>query len=269
MMEQHNDICFSSIKEVHYFSVQDLFKRGEDYFHSFYKAYRNEPVIAAADTYLMIDHKAIMRIHAYNPDMRILVMLRNPVDRAYSSYNYSVNYGHHAAYSSFLDSIKMEEKIPKEENIARKNNLGHFYAGLYHLHLSRWLEVFSPGQVFIMTTNELRDAEDDFAGKLFAFLGIPEQHLEISRENVQAVPRSKRLELFLLNRDHFLRRMIRGITPGFVKRWIFGSGLVDRMHKTNRKNQESLPLDPMEREKAMKYFREDLEMLEKELGVRV
>jgi hypothetical protein len=150
MMEQHPEVCFSDIKEVNYFSVPDLYKRGVAYLHSFYKKWNNEAVVALADTYLMIDHDAIAKLHDYNPEMKIIVMLRNPVDRAYSSYNYSVNYGHHKAYDSFLDSIERETLIAEEYDISNRNNFGHFYAGLYHMHLEHWLKVFKRDQLLIM-----------------------------------------------------------------------------------------------------------------------
>jgi hypothetical protein len=268
MMEQHPDVCFSDIKEVHYFSVPDLYKRGAAYLHSFYTRCKNEAVVAVADTYLMIDHDGIARLHDYNPEMKIIVMLRNPVDRAYSSYNYSVNYGHHDAYAKFSESIIKESLLSKESDIARRNNLGHFYAGMYHMHLQKWLEVFPRDQFLIMTTRELKASQEKVAEKLFNFLEIPVLNTNVAAANVQAVPKSKGLELFLLNRDHKLRRAIRWLTPSFVKRWIFGSGLVDKVHQSNRKQQEAEKLSTEERDIAMKYFRDDLRSLEDDFGIK-
>lgn len=267
MMEQHHDVCFSEIKEVHYFSVPDLYKRGESYLHSFYKKHRKEPVLALADTYLMIDHDGIKRLHEYNPEMKIIVILRNPVDRAWSSYNYSVNYGHHKAYGKFTDSIAIEKCIAEEVDIAKRNNLGHFYAGLYYLHLEKWLKVFRRDQLLILTTNELKTSQAEIAEKLFTFLEIPLVNNELEAANLQAVPRSKELESFLLNRDNKLRRVIRWLTPGFIKRWIFGSGLVDKLHQKNRKEQAAEKLEDTEHEIAMEYFRKDLNLLKEEFGI--
>ena len=223
--------------------------------------------MAVADTYLMIDHEGIARLHDYNPEIKIIVMLRNPVDRAYSSYNYSVNYGHHKAYSSFSSSIEKERLISEGSDIVKRNNLGHFYAGMYHMHLEKWLAVFRRDQLLIMTTNELKVSQDKVAEKLFDFLEIPLIHTNIEASNVQAAPKSKRLELFLLNRDHRLRRAIRWLIPEKVKHWIFGSGVVDKVHKTNRKAQEAEKLSTEEREIAMNYFREDLKSLEENFGL--
>lgn len=267
MMEQHPEVCFSEIKEVHYFSVPDLYGRGESYLHSFYKKWKNEAVVALADTYLMIDNDGISRLHTYNPEMKIIVMLRNPVDRAYSSYNYSVNYGHHKAYINFLDSIEIENDLGEESDIVKRNNLGHFYASKYHMHLEQWLKVFKMDQVLIMTTHELRSSQTKVSEKLFRFLDIPIVHTEVAAANVQAVPKSQGLELFLLNRDHKLRRLIRWLTPGFMKRWVFGSGIVNKVHESNRRPELAEKLSDEDREIAMNYFKEDLKSLKEELGI--
>jgi len=121
--------------------------------------------------------------------------------------------------------------------------------------------------LLIMTTNELKISQTKVAEKLFDFLEIPVVHGDVEAANVQAVPKSKGLELFLLNRDHKLRKAIRWLTPGFVKRWVFGSGVVDKVHKSNRKQQAADKLSTEEREIAMNYFREDLKSLKEDFGI--
>ena len=172
-LETHRDVCFSSIKEVHYFSIDELFKRGERYYHSFFRKCDDATVIASADTYLLMDYDAITRIHAYNPDMKIIVMLRDPVARAYSSYNYSVNYGHHKAYGTFLDSVVREKDIDKVANIVTRNNVGHFYGSLYYEHLSKWSAVFPREQIFLLKTGDLKDSPRRLSEEMFHFLGLP------------------------------------------------------------------------------------------------
>ena len=100
-LESHPDVCFSKIKEIHYFSLADLFARGEDYYHSFFNATENQ-IKAGADTYLLIDKEAPKRMNLYNPNMKIIIMLREPVVRAFSGYNYSINNGYLNKNVSFI-----------------------------------------------------------------------------------------------------------------------------------------------------------------------
>jgi len=266
-LEAHREVCFSNIKEVHYFSIKELYKKGEKYYHSFFRKNNQAPVIASADTYLLMDHEAISRIHAYNPDMKLIVMLRDPVYRAYSSYNYSVNYGHHDAYHSFLDSIDLEKDIRKEPDIVDRNNKGHFYGGLYFEHLSKWTSVFPRENILLLKTSDLKESPQEFSKQLFSFLGLSNIQNEIGQANAAAVPRNIKLEKFLLDRDLPLRKVIRDVTPRFLKNLIMKSGVVDKLHDTNRKEQALKPLLKEEIERALPYFSKDLQLLKEEFDI--
>ena len=266
-MAAHEDVCFSYLKEVHYFSIDELYGRGEKYYHAFFKNCTGARILASADTYLLMDYDAIPRIRDYNPEMKIIVILRDPVARAYSSYHYSVNYGHHKAYSTFLDSMEAEKDIENEQNIVTRNNLGHFYGSLYHKHLSKWTEQFPREQILLLETAELRGFPHLLLEKLAAFLNLTSFDDHVERENAAAIPRNKKLEKFLLDRDSFMRKMIRRLTPRFIKNLIMESGIVDKLHKVNRVESAVSPLSAEEAEKARLYFKDDMQNLKKDYGI--
>jgi len=263
-LDAHEGVCFSNVKEVNYFSLPDLYQRGERYYHAFFKKCKSTPVVVSADTYLLMDYDAIPRIHEYNPKMKIIVMLRDPVERAYSSYNYSVNYGHHTAYEDFLDSMEEEKNIREEEDIVSRNNTGHFYGSLYYEHLSRWEAVFPREQILLLKTSDLKDSPQKLTRELYTFLGLPDRAGTIERTNVAAVPKSMKMERLFIDRNHFLRRALRKLVPRFIKNLIIGSGIVDRLQEANRKAQLSKPLSREQAEKASEFFSEDLRLLKQE-----
>ncbi len=266
-LEAHSDVCFSNIKEVHYFSIIELHERGDKYYHSFFRKCNKAPVIASADTYLLMDNQAIARIYAYNPEMKFIVMLRDPVTRAYSSYNYSVNYGHHDAYPEFLDSIDAEKLIRDEPDIVTRNNKGHFYGSLYFEHLSKWTAVFPRNNFLLLRTRDLKDAPQKLSEELFTFLGISDYQNEIKRANATAVPKNRKLEKFLLDRDIPLRKVIRNVTPRFLKTMIMASGVIDKLHDANRKEKSVKPLQKEEADMARNYFSDDLQLLKEVFGI--
>lgn len=267
ILEQHPDVCYSVVKEVYYFSIPDLYKRGEGYFHSFFGDCTGRPVIATSDTYLLIDYGAIGRIHAYNPEMKIIVMVRNPVERAYSSYLYSVNYGHHDPYARFTDSIEAEAAIAGEPDVVRRNNLGHFYAGLYSRHLDQWMKVFDRSRLLVIPTAWLKEDPGRAFSELFGFLDLPAADMDMKRLNVHAVPRSRALERILINRESLLRRTARNLVPACVKNRIIRSGLPERVFSLNRKAAPVPELSDEERRRAEAFFREDMERLKKKYHV--
>ena len=268
-LKDHSEVCFSFIKEVPYFSLEDHYARGEDHFHSFFRKCNNAPVIATSDTYLLMDREAPSRIRAYNPDMKIVVMLRDPVARAYSSYTYSVNFGHHEAYASFLDSMEAEKDIASEPDIVRRNNLGHFYGSLYHRHLSHWLKYFPREQILLLRTGDLDKQPEAFGRALHSFLGLQRQEGEIGRINVASGARNRKLERVFMDREHGLRKGMRRLMPRGLKNLIMRTGLIDRLHAANRKAQHSEPLSTQEYEQAWAYFREDLLRLKEDFGFEI
>jgi hypothetical protein len=273
ILESHPQVCFSKIKEVHYFSLEDLHSRGEKYYESFFPHLKNEKVLASADTYLLMDYDAISRIKAYNPNMKLIVMLRNPVDRAYSSYNYSINYGYHQAYNSFLDCIEKEGHIENEKSIIIRNNLGHFYGSLYARHLTEWLRVFPRENILILTIGDLKSNLNAFKTKLSSFLSIEAYTVQEAgggeKQNPNAIPRFKAFEQFLLNRENPVRKFIQWVFPPILKRLIIHSNLIDKIHDFNRKQSEYEPLDEFTYNEAMKYFKEDLKDLKSEFGIEL
>ena len=264
ILEQHPDVCYSAVKEVYYFSIPDLYRRGEKYLHSFFENCTGKPVVATADTYLLIDYGAIQRIYAYNPEMKIIVILRNPVERAFSSYHYSVNYGHHKPYPRFTDSIEAEADIAEEPDVVKRNNMGHFYGGLYSRHLDQWLKVFDRSQLLILFTAELQDDPGGTVTKLLDFLELPPAELDVSRLNVHAVPRFRSLEQTLLNRESRVRRSVRKLIPSCVKNRIIRSGMVEKIFRMNRKIAPVPEISAEERRRAEAFFKKDMERLEHE-----
>jgi hypothetical protein len=266
-LKAHRDVCFSYIKEVPFFSLAAHHQKGEKYYHSFFRGCHGTSVTASADTYLLMDHDAISRIHAYNPDMKIIVMLRDPVARAYSSYHYSVNFGHHPAYASFLDSIDMEREIHKESDIVKRNNVGHFYGSQYYKHLTRWSAVFPREQLLLLKTSDLEGDPEKFSAELFSFLNLQGYGGGIERSNSAAVPKNRYLEKLIMDRNSLPRRLIRNLTPRPLKHLIMRSGIVEGMRQANRKSDLYQPLPEKERESAMRFFSSDLQLLKKEYGV--
>ncbi|HNK99181.1 MAG TPA: sulfotransferase domain-containing protein [Chitinophagales bacterium] len=261
-MEHHPDIQFSITKEVHYFSLIDLYQRGEKYFHSLFEG-ESKKIIATADTYLLMDHDAPARIKAYNPDMRIIVMLRDPIDRAYSNYQYSVQFGHERSDISFADTITLEQERLLSNDIAAKNNLCHCYGSLYARHLSVWTLSFPKEQIFIGTLDQLKSDADALYKRLSTYLGI--QYHAFSQQgeafNTSTGVKSKWLQQLLLNREHPLRKTLTFFIRPF-RNLIIKSGIIDKIYKLNKTQVELPKLTIEERQIVTPYFEQDLKQLE-------
>ena len=248
-LKQHPEVCFSTIKEIPYFSIEDIYRRGENYYHSFFRDIQ-KPVIASSDTYLLIDHDAPLRIKQYNHAMKFIIMLREPVERAYSSYIYAINNGHQNKKISFARSFELEP-----ENINTKN-------------LVTWMRHFPKENFLLLKTKDLKNNTTRTLKQVSTFLDISDFNdpSEIHINQAAGV-QSMFLHRLFIDRDNLMRRFFRSITPDFIKQRIFTSGIIEKIKKINTKKKVYQVLNEEDRKKVMPYFTEDLEKLEKEFHI--
>ncbi len=263
-MKKHEQICFSKIKEIHFFSVNELYNRGKNYYHNFFSPQKTTKVFASADTYLFIANiKTIQRIYDYNPQMKFIIMLRNPVERAFSGYQYAVNNGYLNEKTSFIESIENEKNLLQNNiSIIQQNNLCNAYQSKYFFHLKRWMEIFPEKNFLLLKTNDLKQKPDFILQQISKFLNIdkfipPKNFVANKAHSVK----SKKLEQILLNRDLFIRRLTRKLFPEKLKQKIFDSGIIDKLHNINKANKPQKKISKKEKQYAQNLFSEDLHKL--------
>lgn len=267
-LKQHPAVQFSSIKEVTYFSVNDHYQRGEEYLHSFYEP-NDKPIVATSDTYLLMCKEGPKRMAEFNPDMKLTVILRDPSERAYSNYHFSVNNGHIDGSLGFMEAEAQEKEWIKNGSIVEQNNQCHFYGSLYHLHLSNWLKYFNRSQMFICTTRELKENPEGLMNRYIEFLGIePVKVQPLGAKNTAAGVRNKSLNRFLVNRDHWLRRLIRKpLKSGLLRKIVLKSSVVDQIKMKNQQQMNYPPMTPEDKSFCETYFKEDLRKLKEDFDV--
>lgn len=268
--KNHSQICSSKIKEVHFFSIDELFQRGVKYYHNLFEPKTNSKIFASADTYLFIANKNIIqRIFEYNPKMKFIVMLRNPVERAFSGYQYAINNGYLNKKVSFLESI-FKEKNLLEQNlpISTQNNLCNAFQSKYYFHLKRWMSIFPQENFLILKTTELKNSPEKILSKISNFLKIDDfTASEFIISNSSKTVKSKKIEQILLNRDLIIRKLFRKIIPEKLKQKIFSSEIIDKIHKLNKSKNSTNKITDFERKEAQIYFSEDLQNLFTEFNI--
>ena len=140
LLMQHPDICFSKKKELHFFSKEHNRKKGMDFYEKCFEPYNGEKVIMEGTPGYMASEMAMKDISdSLGSDMKILVIMRDPVKRLVSQYRMRYSIGGERrslddAVSHFLsvdrtdfrnyinrglyyDQLKMVEKYFPKENI--------------------------------------------------------------------------------------------------------------------------------------------------------
>lgn len=264
----HSEICFSKVKEIHFFSIDDLYKRGESYYHSLFEFDSNHKVTVGADTYLLVDKEAPQKIKTYNSNMKFIIMLRNPVERAYSGYQYAINNGYFVKKISFDEAAKNEKNIIQQGKIQEINNLCNIYQSKYFEHISYWQKFFPKENFLLLKTSELKDIKIVLK-KISTFLNInefPAIESEI-KANTASIVKSKRLQQLLLDRDKGIRKFARKVFPQRIKNKIMNSGFIEKIYKLNRTEASYEPLTEEKKEFYSNIFKEDLQKLEIEFEI--
>ena len=170
-LKKHPQIALPDKEELHFFDDEERFAEGandEDLYASFRPSSR--AVIAGESTPAYLYWRpAIERIWNYNQDIKLIILLRNPVDRAFSHWNMQRERGYDTL--DFLPAIRAEEQRQNEAAPLQSRRFSYVRRGLYAEQLERVFKYFRREQVKVVRAEELRG---DFAGAInaiFNFVG--------------------------------------------------------------------------------------------------
>ncbi len=226
-LKQHPDIYMGLIKEPNFFSSQCLeppkkgpFKKRivdfEEYCDLFSK-HKGETAIGEASVeYLYYYENSIKFIKKYLGDPKIVIILRNPVERAFS--NYMMLKQNNKESLSFRNAMAQEDQRIKE---AWEVTWFYKAKSFYYEPVKAYMEDFS--NVYVGLFDDFRKEPFAFIKGIYAFLGVdPYFEPDVStRFMVSGIPRSRILNDFFVNKT-FLQKMIRFIGVSFLKedRWV-------------------------------------------------
>ena len=195
-------------------------------------------------------------------------MLREPVERSFSSYIYAINNGHEKKTTTYRDAFNNEKENITNTDIIRRNNLGHFYSGLYYKHIKFWMHFFPKENFLLIKTNDLKKNYQEVLKKVSTFLNIEDFTYKTEiKSNVASGVKFMFLHKLLIDRNSKLRRILRNITPNSFKERIFNSGIIERLKNLNKKENLYKPISEDDKEFVKKYFGEDLQLLKDEFNI--
>ena len=208
-LRQHPEIHMpSSIvgKEPSYFCDltppwADGYRTYERYLSLFEKGGRSAAVGDASTSYLASPESAA-RIAEKYPDARIVIILRNPVDRAFSLYRFLCFWGMESA-PSFERALALEPRRLDNEQFKRETQLLYYCflyynSGLFSAQIERYFALFPRERVRVILYDDLKKDALGTAQELYRFLQVnPEFEPEVGVHNKSEFPASVRLQRLL------------------------------------------------------------------------
>lgn len=263
-LAEHPQVAMGRIKEPNFFSFdadspppedrasQRRYERSIktiDEYRELFQHSNGAAAIGESSANYLANEGAAARIRRLLPDVKLIAILRNPADRAYSAYWMDVRKGYERR--SFEESIRDWEN--QGESASR-----FITEGFYHEQLSRYRQHFDASQILVLLMDDLKRDALDVMRRVHRFLEIDENYVPDTsvRHNQGGVPKSALVE----------RMLFAGWAKRLVPRPLVGPArkLVVNLRGINRKRPEKMTSQM--RLHLGRIFQNDIRRLEGLLG---
>jgi hypothetical protein len=238
---QHPQICMSMPKEPTYFAT-DVFEESDAFYGSRkYWEFRTEAEYEVAfahcrpgqlrgdaSTLYLHSKVAASNLYAANPDLKVIMMLREPVSFMHSLHMQYVN-------QTMEDEIDFARALAKEElrksgrcvppRVRCPSHVFYRERARYSNQLERYYAVFPRDNILAMTMEEFREDNEGHYRRVLELIGVDPEHVpSFAVVHPSTAPRSRRVNQ-VLNTPALKRALFKVLGPvryGTVKRWVAG-----------------------------------------------
>jgi len=269
-LKEHPEVFMSRVKEPSFFLAQTrpvpengigddirrYYQNLDDYRKLFEKAGNSKAVGEASTDNLYHAEKVIPHIHKHLGDPKIIISLRNPVERAFSAYTFLIS--ENREFLSFEEGLAQEEK-------RRRDGWRHiwFYrdAGFYFSKVKAYLENFRGVKVCLF--DDLTKSPVSLVQDLYRFLGVDPSFVpDVSvRYQTSGIPRSKKINR-LFEEPTRLRSLVRAAGKLMLKE----DGWIKWRDRLKARSYVPAEMKPETRSNLEAVYREDILKLQDLIG---
>ncbi len=263
ILDSHPEIFMSQVKEPNYFSTPPIPERHfqilgatqdkKVYLKLFEKAGAKHVYLGEGTTHYLSDKHAAERISKHSPDAKIITILRDPVERAYSGY---LLLGRRDGNKkSFYETIK--ENIKDLDN--KSKQFGNFaLQGLYSKQLKKYYKHFPKKNILVLSFDDLKNNRQALVGQVAKFLDLNADKFTGAtvEKNVFQKPRNK-FSRFILSNQSLTKYGLK-ILPRPLLRLV--------RNKVLLKKADKKPIDPKSQKLLEKLYKEELKNFDKMLS---
>ena len=265
-LNQHPEIYFSPFKEPRFFALEGLEVNYQgpsqvinekaintlDEYTKLFEEVKEEKAIGEASTLYLYSDRASERIKQYIPQVKLIAVLRNPIDRAYSSYSHLVRDGYETL--SFAEALAAEA-----ERIDRNwPPLWHYQArGFYYQQLAKYYALFPAEQIKVYLYDDFTNNPLGVAADIFDFLGVDTNFMPNTSQkmNVSGAPKNKALHK-IITQDNPLKSIVKQFFPQDLRKTLY-----KKIKSSNLGKSAKMPIEV--RTQLINLYRDDVSKLEK------
>lgn len=168
-LDEHPEVFVPKAKELHFFNYD--FDKGREFYESYFAdaaGYRMVGEISPGYLYKM---EVAEHIAEYVPDAKLIVIFRDPVERAFSAYNF---------FKERYKGMTFEEALDNYSTLLER--------GLYYQQVMHYLKYFSHDQFLFLLFDDLTNSNRDFIRRIYRFLEVDENFVPSVFDKVMNAP---------------------------------------------------------------------------------
>ncbi|HET8804230.1 MAG TPA: sulfotransferase, partial [Aequorivita sp.] len=240
---------FGEILPQHQLYIQSL----NEYLKLFDRATKNHKIRGEASVSYLFSEIAAQEIYKFNPEAKIIILLRDPVERAFSHYLMDRKVGNNKI-SNFV--VAVENDYNRSDKAWGNSHL-YIELGLYYNQIKRYLDVFDRENIFLIQYNQFKDNNQLITDQITRFLKIDDLVLSKkgTQKNITQLPKNRFIQ-FLLN-SKSIKRQFRNYASPYIK---------NKLKKIILSNKNLPVLSADIKEKILPYFKDDIEKLNKKMS---
>lgn len=212
LLSKHPQLFLPSRKEVQFFSSPALYPKGLDWYsQEFFAACPDGRLAGEVSPQYMTSTEIARRVHDDLPEAKIIAILRDPIDRAFSHYRMACR--REQEHRSSVEAFASAALITEEDTTAPVSDR-YLQFSDYERVLSEYLRLYGRDRMLILFQEDLDKRPETVMRQVCAFLGID----EVIPDNVNVrVHQSGKVRFKLLNKlvkgDNIARRVLRAFVP--------------------------------------------------------
>lgn len=261
-LREHPQICMSEPKELHFFNKLHGFRRGDeswryslgmDWYKKHFLHCKPKQIKGEITPGYIYEKEALQLIRKHFPNIKIIISLRNPIDRTFSNYRHIISKDKHKnIFKSFEQALQKELEFLKGRS-------------LYSRYIKNCFEIFPKENILVLIYEDLNKNPLTFIQKIYNFLRVNEKFIPktlYKKRNISAMKMSK-IKKLMRKTSRFLNSFRAGRTILKILKTI---RLREILEFFILKFKKPMKMKESTRKELHQFFKKDIAKLEKLLN---
>lgn len=250
-LKQHPEVFMSEVKETNFFALEGKEIKSEDQskeqtehypwsvnnraaYEQLFEGVKGEKAVGEVSPMYLYNAEAPAKIKEAIPEIKLIAILRQPVERLYSRYMHLVRENREPS-NDFSDALQ------RDTIWWRRNDL--VSEGFYAKYLERYYALFEADQIKVFLYEDLKNNRQVVMKEMFDFIGVDSNYMPETGTtyNQSGKIKNKRMDA-IIGQNSVLVKAANQVAPGFVKAVKSSEGLRKAVNSLRAKNLEKVPL---------------------------